>query len=109
MVQDLNSRIIQLNCSTGYSNPYFAPGYWFSDQRPNQLSHSRAQLDWVSSLVRIVLINGSGYKFEDNSTELFNRVTVNNVSDIFKWQLTPTGIELTNTSDKSLSIPYLRN
>ena len=43
---------------------------------PKILTHIRAQLDWVSSGGPIPLINGSGSKFEDNLTELFNRVTV---------------------------------
>ena len=58
------------------SNPYSAPVYWYTEKRPNQFSHSRVQLVWVSSGFPIPLINGSGSKFEDNSTELFNRVTV---------------------------------
>ena len=59
------------------SNPYPAPAYWIADQRPNQLSYSRAQLDWVSRGVLTPLFYGTGLsKFEDNSTELFNRVTV---------------------------------
>ena len=43
-----------------------------SDQRTNQFSQSRAQLNWVSSGLPIPLINGSGSKCEDNSTELSN-------------------------------------
>ena len=57
-------------------NPYSAPAYLFAVQCLNQFSHSRAQLDWVSSAIPIPLINGSESKFEDNPTELFNRVTV---------------------------------
>ena len=55
------------------SNPYLAPEYWFAGQRPNQLSHSRAQLNRVNIGGPVPLINGSGSKIEYNSTELFNR------------------------------------
>ena len=76
---DLYIRSITL-CSlirpSAFSNSYSAPAYWFAEQCPHQLSHSRAQLDWVRTGVPILLINGSGSKFEDNSNELFNRVTV---------------------------------
>ena len=58
------------------SNSYSAPAYWLAETHFYQFSHSIAKLDWGSSRVPIPLINGSGSKFEDNSTVLFNRVTV---------------------------------
>ena len=34
------------------SNPYPAPAYWIADQRPNQLSHSRAQkIGWAEEFL----------------------------------------------------------
>ena len=47
------------------------------DQCPNKLNYSRAQLNWVSRGVLVPFFYGTSLsKFEDNSTELFNRVTV---------------------------------
>ena len=43
---------------------------------PQPIEPLKSSKDWVSNGVPIPLFNGSGSKFEDNSTELFNRVTV---------------------------------
>ena len=58
------------------SNSYSAPAYWIAEQRPNQLSHSRAQkIGWAAEF-SIHSLMVQDFKFEDNSTELFSRVTV---------------------------------
>ena len=43
---------------------------------PQPIEPLKSSIDWVSSGVLNPLFNGSGFKFEDNSTELFSRVTV---------------------------------
>ena len=43
---------------------------------PQPIEALKSSKDWVSSGVLNPLFNGSGSKFKDNSTELFNSSTV---------------------------------
>ena len=70
------------------SNSYSAPAYWIADQRPNQLSHSRAQLgEQRSSQLFITLEWPLDPFFSDRKLYIF----------VGKWQLTPTRHYLTVT------------
>ena len=141
----LNSRLIQLNYSTGSllsnvseiewqydtnpnladlyydkslhfpllrpgadSNPYFAPAYWIADQRPNQLSHSRAQkIGWAEeflfhSFMVQVCLNSRLIQLNYSTGSLLS-----NVSEI-EWQYDTNPNLADLYYDKSLHFPLLR-